>query len=88
MDGDLQALVTHLARSGALPPAQAARLVDDVLAFLNETVEQFVRRRHADLQRAGAANRDIFSTLATELTQRRFAAPALSERQLRRIIYG
>ena len=85
---DLEELVGYLARSGSLTPSQAARLVDDVLAYLGETVEEFVRRRHAELQRGGAANRDIFERIGAELGGRRFRAAPLSERQIRRLIYG
>ncbi|MDE9366695.1 hypothetical protein PZ938_13860 [Luteipulveratus sp. YIM 133132] len=81
-------LVDRVAASTGLSPAEAARVVDDVLAFYGETVEQFVRRRHAHLQTYGARNAEIFATLAEELEDRRVAAPRLSERQLRRIVYG
>ena len=85
---DLDELIGYLARSGSLTPAHAARLVDDVLGFLHETVEEFVCRRHVELQRAGAANRDIYERIGMELTRRRFRAPGLSQRQIRRMVYG
>jgi len=85
---DLDELIGYLARSGSLTRSHAARLVDDVLGFLSETVEEYVRRRHTELQRAGASNRDIFERIGAELTRRRFRARGLSERQIRRIVYG
>jgi len=51
-------------------------------------VEDFVRRRHAELQARQHKNDEIWPLIAAELGQRRFAAPALSERQLRRIVYS
>ena len=48
----------------------------------------YVRERHARLQTYGARNPEIFSRIAEELAQRVVAAPELSERQLRRIVYG
>jgi len=47
-----------------------------------------VRRRHAELQGEGRKNPEIFPLIAAELRGRLVAAPVLSERQLRRIVYG
>jgi hypothetical protein len=84
---ELTPLLDHLESSG-ISRSQAARLVDDVLAYFSETPEEFVRRRHRELQAGGAANTVSFATIARELAQRRVAAPQLSERQIRRVIYG
>jgi hypothetical protein len=82
------ALVDRIAASTGLSAADAARVVEDVVAFHAEPVEQYVRRRHADLKTYGAKNQDIFARIAEELAHRVVAAPELSERQLRRIVYG
>jgi hypothetical protein len=81
------ALVDHLVAGTDLTPMEAQRVVEDVLAFYAEPVEEFVRRRHAELRTYGAKNAEIFARIATELQDRVVAAPPLSERQLRRIIY-
>ncbi len=81
-------LVSHLTRITALPPDTAARLVMEVVAYFDETTEAFVRRRHRELQRAGRANAESFRRIAAELEGRPVAAPRLSERQIRRLIYG
>jgi hypothetical protein len=81
-------LIAHLARTSALGPGEAARVVADVLAYFSEPVEEFVRRRHAELRTKGLVNEEIFPRVAAELTTRRVAAPELSLRQLRRIVYG
>ena len=81
-------LVGHLARTTALPVGSARRIVAEVVAYCNESVESFVRRRHRELQASGLANPEIFRRIASELSARPVAAPALSERQIRRIIYG
>jgi hypothetical protein len=81
-------LVQRVAASTGLSTTEAARVVDDVLAFHRESVEEYVRRRHAHLQTYGAKNAEIFATVAAELRGRLVAAPDLSERQLRRIVYG
>jgi hypothetical protein len=81
-------LVGHVVASTGLPPEVAARVVADVLAYFHETTEQFVRRRHGELLRRGHGNAVIWPLIAGELRQRRVAAAELSQRQLRRIVYG
>ena len=85
---DLEDLVAYLSRTTRLERREAERLVDEVLSFLGEQPEAFVRRRHLELQRQGLSNALIFARLERELSRRRFAAPAYSKRQLRRIVYG
>ena len=87
MSEDLTALLDHLEATG-VSRGQAARLVDEVLAYFSETPEEFVRRRHRELQADGVANTVSFTSIAAELAQRRVAGPKLSERQIRRVIYG
>ncbi|MGD0560252.1 MAG: hypothetical protein ABSA93_35450 [Streptosporangiaceae bacterium] len=81
-------LVRHVAATTGLPEATAARVVADVTAYFGETVEEFVRRRHEELRRQQRKNDEIWPAITAELATRRFAAPELTERQLRRIKYG
>jgi hypothetical protein len=81
-------LVDRVAASAGLTPAEAARVVEDVLAWYREPVEDYVRRRHAFHRLYGKRNPEIFALIAGELDGRLVAAPPLSQRQLRRIIYG
>lgn len=85
---ELDELVAHMVRASRLTPTEAAKLVDEVLSFLAEQPEEFVRRRHRALQLEGLPNPEIFARLTAELARWRFRAPAYSERQIRRIIYG
>jgi hypothetical protein len=85
---ELEDLVAYLVRTSRLTRSEAVRIVGDVLSFLDERPEEFVIRRHRALQGEGLPNGEIFSRLAAELTRWRFRAPAYSERQLRRLIYG
>ena len=85
---EFEDLVVYLVRTTRLSRAEAARLVDEVLSFLDERPEEFVSRRHRALQGEGLPNSEIFARLAAELEHWRFRAPAYSERQLRRLIYG
>jgi hypothetical protein len=81
-------LARYLAASTGLPPSTAVRVIADVTTYFSETIEDFVRRRHAELRRGQRKNDEIWPVIAAELSQRRFAAPGLSERQLRRLVYG
>jgi hypothetical protein len=81
-------LVARVADSSGLTPGEAARVVGDVLAHYAEPVDAYVRRRHGELQTYGVRNDEAFRTIAAELRTRLVAAPELSERQLRRIVYG
>ena len=81
-------LLSHVMASTGLSAEAAERLVEDVLAFHDESVAQYVRRRHAELKTYGARNPEIFARLREELRGRVVAAPDLTERQIRRLIYG
>lgn len=86
--GPLDEVVRHVVGTTALSPGVAARVVQEVVSYLSESVEQFVRRRHRELQAAGLVNAEIFARLAAEIPLRRFAAGDVTERRLRRIVYG
>jgi hypothetical protein len=81
-------LVQHLTGSTVLSPGEAARVIDEVLAYFGESTEAFVRRRHTELRARGLHNDRIFDRIGAELASRRVAPPALSARQLRRLVYG
>ena len=81
-------LVAHVAATTSLTESEAGRVIEDVIAFHAQGVEDYVRRRHAQLKTYGAKNPEIFARIAEELEARVFAAPELSERQLRRMVYG
>jgi hypothetical protein len=83
-----QDLASYLAASTGLPHATAIRVIADVTTYFSETVEEFVRRRHGELRHLPRKNEEIWPLLEAELAQRRFVAANLSERQLRRIVYG
>ncbi|GAB3644410.1 hypothetical protein [Streptomyces sparsus] len=81
-------LIDHLVRTTALHRGEATRVVLDVLAYFDETTEEYVRRRHRELQAGGLTNPVIFERITAELPHRAVAPPQLSLRQLRRIVYG
>lgn len=82
------ALITHLVDTTGLSEADAERVVDDVVGFYAEQVGDFVRRRHRALRTYGVRNEESYERIATEAAGRVFAAPALTARQIRRLIYG
>ncbi|HEY6495255.1 MAG TPA: hypothetical protein VIZ43_18420 [Trebonia sp.] len=83
-----QDLVRHVALSTGLDEATASRVVADVVAYFGQTVEQYVTERHEDLKSRNRRNDDIWPLITEELKTRRFKAGELSERQLRRMVYG
>jgi hypothetical protein len=83
-----QDLVRHVTLSTGLDEATASRVVADVMAYFGQTVEGYVIKRHQDLKSRNRKNDDIWPLIAGELKARRFKAGALSERQLRRMVYG
>ncbi len=81
-------LVGHVIATTGLGAGVAERVIADVIAYFGETAEEFVRRRHRELHRREYRNPQIWPLIGTELAHRPVAAPGLSERQLRRIVYG
>jgi len=81
-------LVGHLERTLGVGRPAAIRVIDEVLAYFQETADEFIRRRHGELQAESQRNDQIFDQIVAELGQRRFTAPALSKRQIRRLVYG
>ena len=87
---DLDDLAAFLARSSRLDAGDARRVLAEIVAQLStETVEQFVLRRHRALKEQDAErNEAIYRRIAEEVASRPFAVARLSERQIRRLIYG
>ncbi|WP_327695119.1 MULTISPECIES: hypothetical protein [unclassified Streptomyces] len=81
-------LVDHLMRTTPLARGEALRVIQDVLAYFDETTEDYVRRRHRELQGQGLVNATIFDRIEADLKYRAVAPPELTLRQLRRIVYG
>jgi hypothetical protein len=81
-------LVDYLISACPLSPAEAVRVVADVLGYFSESPEDFVRRRHRELKSRGLTNDQAFALISAEIPQRRYAPPRFSLRQLRRIVYG
>jgi len=84
-----QEFTEYLARSCGLAPDVCRRVVLEVLAHYQETLPDFVQRRHGELKALdGIRNDQIYQRILEEVAERRFGAPGLTERQVRRMIYG
>jgi hypothetical protein len=70
----------------------AERELDKVVAELmdhwSETDRDWVLRRHRELMKEGLPARLVYGHIRAELEGRRFAPRPMSERQIRRLIYG
>lgn len=78
----------YLLRVVDLPEPLLDKIVGELKDHWSETAAEFVRRRHRELQRGGVPNRKVYGLIKEELANRPVRAPHLSERQIRRIIYG
>lgn len=81
-------LKDQLRRAYGIEPSVADQLWKDLLAYFEEDPQEFVRRRHIELQDQGFKNQEIYDQLEKELTSMLFPGPKLTQRQLRRMIYG
>lgn len=81
-------LVSRITDSTGLSSGEARRIIADVVAYYAEPTAAYVRRRHARLKAQGLRNPQIFAQISSELAGRVVAPPELSERQLRRMVYG
>jgi hypothetical protein len=88
-DTNLQPLLNHLCNISRLEQNEAKKLVAEVITYFCETTEVYVQRRHRELkQDEGLSNAQIYQRIEVELGELVFASPTLSQRQIRRIIYG
>lgn len=63
-------------------------LVEDLSEYFSGNVQEFIQKRHKQLHSEGNKNNEIYLQIQSELTERRFASPEMSLRQIRRAIYG
>jgi len=86
---NLQPLIDHLCNTSSLQVDEAQKLVAEVIAYFSETAEAWVLRRHSELKHdEGLSNTQIYACIENELPGSVFVSRALSQRQIRRIIYG
>ncbi len=83
-----ETLLEHLHAVTGLEKATVAKIVAEIHAWYGQPLADWLRSRHAELQRQGLRNREIFPILQAEATEILIRPPALTERQIRRAIYG
>ncbi len=81
-------LFQYLSRTRGISLIEAAKLVDEILSYFHETRDTFIQRRHRELQATGISNSKIYQQIQSELDSRRFSTTLISERRIRRAIYG
>jgi hypothetical protein len=64
------------------------RLLEDIWAFTALSPQAFAVKRHTELKSLGRRNEAIYAELLSEIEGGRFQTQELSERQVRRMIYG
>ena len=82
------AFIQHLLRVVDVSERDLQKLVLELVDHWSETTEEFVLRRHRELQREGVPNRVVYGQIADELIGRPVRVDPLTVRQVRRIIYG
>jgi len=88
MEDPAEALVRRLSTVCGLSSDKASQVVSELLDEMSATVNEYISARHEALQDQGWPNERIYRQIRTDLGRLRFSAPALSERQIRRRIYG
>jgi hypothetical protein len=81
-------IVQRVANSLGITESEARRVVGDIVSYYHEPLETYVQRRHEECRKGGLPNAEAYALIAAEAANRVVAAPALTERQVRRIIYG
>lgn len=78
----------HLLRIVDVSERQLDKLLLELADHWSETQAEYVLRRHRELQRDGVPNRLVYGLIREGLSGRRYAHRPLTERQIRRLIYG
>ena len=81
-------LLRHLQAVTGLEEGLLAKVVGEVHGWYARDAITWLRQRHRELQRQGLRNREIYPRLQAELSRILVPAPSLSQRQIRRAIYG
>jgi hypothetical protein len=85
---DLDGLIQNLQSATGLDRGILHKILQEIWDWYDEDLPSWVLRRHRELQRQGVPNREIFHLLSQEARRVLIRPRPLSERQIRRIIYG
>jgi hypothetical protein len=78
----------HVMETYSISDRNVDRLYEEFLEHFDASVEDFVRHRHFELKNQGRRNDEIYPAIVAEAERLRFPAEGLTERKVRRIIYG
>jgi hypothetical protein len=79
---------SYISENYGLDARTVDRLLEDLWSFTAVTAGAYALRRHGELKAKGERNEEIYARLLSELEGGRFQTEELSERQVRRMIYG
>ena len=81
-------LLAHLQAVTGLEPAVLRKILGEMIDWFDEDLSTWIHRRHQELRRQGLSNREIYPLLLEEARRMLVRPNSLSERQIRRLIYG
>ena len=81
-------LLQHLHGLTGLEVSMLGKILDEIRAWYGDDLVAWTRRRHAELQKQGMRNDEIYALLRHELHLALFSGGDRSTRQVRRMIYG
>ena len=81
-------LIQHLRAVTGIDAAVLEKILGEVKAWYGEDLRAWIVRRHHELQGQGLANREIYQQIRNEARGVLVRPAPLSERQIRRVIYG
>jgi len=86
--GSEEDLIQHLRAVTGLEAELLAKILNEVKSWYSEDLTAWVLRRHEEMQHQGMRNREIYGRIRDEAARMLVRPAQLSERQIRRMIYG
>ncbi len=81
-------LLLHLQAVTGLAAPILAKILEEIRVWYAKDLSSWARGRHRELRRQGLRNRAIYPRLRQEAKEILIRPAPLTERQIRRIIYG
>jgi hypothetical protein len=82
------ALIQNLQSATGLDEGVLRKILQEIRDWYQEDLRGWAVRRHRELQQQGLPNREIFARIREEARRTLVRPGPLSERQIRRMIYG
>ena len=81
-------LLLHLRAVTGMSESLLSKILEETRAWYAKDLRTWIRDRHRELQRQGLRNREIYPKLQAEMRGILVQPAPLTERQIRRMIYG